>query len=101
MNDSMSILLASTILALGGFGLYMYKSSDDGEKKGGTNDEYDEDSIFGKSSIFDWGKSADDEDNIYNGEEDDYNDDETYKPRKRGRKTLRNKKSNGLTKRRY
>lgn len=33
MNDSMSILLATTILALGGLGLYMYKSSDDDKKK--------------------------------------------------------------------
>ena len=102
MNDSMSILLATTILALGGLGLYMFKSSDDNEKKGGTNEEYDEDGLFGKSSIFDWGKNDDeDEDNIDNENEDENYEEEHYKPRKRARKTLKNKKTNASSKRRY
>ena len=29
MNDTMSLVLATAILAVGGLGLYMYKSSDD------------------------------------------------------------------------
>ena len=29
MNESISLLMATTILALGGLGLYMFKSSDD------------------------------------------------------------------------
>ena len=43
MNDTMSLLLATTILAAGGLGLYMYKSTD-GNKKGGKyeDDVYDE-----------------------------------------------------------
>ena len=102
MNDSMSILLATTILALGGLGLYMFKSSDDNEKKSGTNEDYDEDGLFGKSSIFDWGKNDDeDEDNIDNENEDENYEEEHYKPRKRARKTLKNKKTNASSKRRY
>jgi hypothetical protein len=91
----MSILLATTILALGGLGFYMYKSSDD--KRGGGDEEYNEDNLFGSSSFFDWGKNdseVEDEKNY-----DDYEDD--YKPRKRGGKTQRNKRTNGNSKRRY
>ncbi len=97
MNDSMSIILATTILALGGLGLYMYKSSDN-EQKGG-NAEYDEEGIFGKSSFFDWNRKKDDNDNS----EDDIEefDEEEYKPRRRSTKTQRNRRTNGTSKRRY
>lgn len=99
MNDSMSILLATTILALGGLGLYMYKSSDDNQK--GGNEEYDEEGIFGTSSFFDWDKNNDEEDeeNKKQNDDEDFID---YKPRKRGgSKTQRNRKTNGTSKRRY
>ena len=33
MNESISLLMATTILALGGLGLYMFKSSDDENQK--------------------------------------------------------------------
>ena len=98
MNDSMSILLATTILALGGLGLYMYKSSDD-DKKERENDVYNEDSIFGNGF---WGFTNDKEDD--NKEENNIIEEfeeEDYKPRKRGAKTHRNRKSNGASKRRY
>jgi hypothetical protein len=99
MNDSMSILLATTILALGGLGLYMYKSSDD-DKKEGEDDVYNEDSIFGNGF---WGFTNDKEDD--NNKEDnniiEEFEDEDYKPRKRGAKTHRNRKSNSASKRRY
>ena len=103
MNDSMSILLATTILALGGLGLYMYKSSDD-DKKEGENDGYNEDSIFGNGF---WGLNDDKEyDNNKEDNKEDNNiieefEEEDYKPRKRGSKTHRNRKSNGASKRRY
>ena len=92
MNDSMSILLATTILALGGLGLYMYKSSDDNQK--GGEEEYDEGSLF--SGNF-WGtKDVDDK------QEDDLElDEEDYKPRKKNVKTLKNRKSTGSSRRRY
>lgn len=94
MNDSMSILLATTILALGGLGLYMYKSSDDSQKGG---EEYNEDSIFGGNfwSLSD-DKSSDDE-----KIDEDFEEEEDYKPRRKNAKTQRNKKSTGTSRRRY
>lgn len=91
MNDSMSILLATTILALGGLGLYMYKSSDDTQKD--SEDEYNEESIFGGNF---WGSSDDknDDENIDENLEDD------YKPRKRNAKTQRNRRT-GSSRRKY
>ena len=99
MNDSMSILLATTILALGGLGLYMYKSSDENQK--GGNEEYDESSLFGENF---WGfsddKNVDDEKDDENLEE--YLEEEyDYKPRKKNAKTQKNKKPTGSSRRRY
>jgi hypothetical protein len=97
MNDSMSILLATTILALGGLGLYMFKSSDDNQS--GGDDDYNEESIFGSGSLFNWGSS---DNNIeYDEDKLDEIDDADYKPRKRGAKTLKNRKSTGNSRRRY
>jgi hypothetical protein len=104
MNESMSILLATTILALGGLGLYMYKSSED-EQKGGDS-EYDEDGIFGTYSFFDWGNKTE---NNYDDNNDEINSiednlvkyEEDYKPRKKGGKTQRNRRTSGSSKRRY
>ncbi len=103
MNDSMSILLATTILALGGLGLYMYKSSDDDQT--GGNEEYNEDSIF--SGNF-WGSSDDKEDEEKKEKKDDDDvksgeplEDEKIRPRKRIAKTHRNKKMSGSSRRRY
>ena len=93
MNDSMSILLVTTILALGGLGLYMYKSSDDTQKEG--NEEYDEGSLFGGNF---WG-TLDDKNVDENFEED--LDEEDFRPRKKNTKTQKNKKSTGLSRRRY
>ena len=33
MNETMSLVLATTILAIGGLGLYMYKTSDEPDYK--------------------------------------------------------------------
>lgn len=96
MNDSMSIFLATTILALGGLGLYMFKSSDD-KQTGGEDEEYNEDSLFGSGSFFNWGSKEDDEDEDKLEELDD----EDYKPRKRNAKTQKNRKSTGSSRRRY
>lgn len=92
MNDSISILLATTILALGGLGLYMYKSSDDKQK--GDDIEYDEGSIF--SGGF-WGLSDDNE-----TEKVDDELEEDLKPRRKNvAKTQRNRKPTGSSRRRY
>lgn len=121
MNDSISILLATTVLALGGLGLYMFKS-DKTEKINNKNkkhteydyedncdDDYNEDGLFGGSSFFNWGASEDEpkeddtvDDNLEEFE-DDYEKDyeEEYKPRKRGAKTQKNRKSTGSSRRKY
>ncbi len=100
MNDSMSILLATTILALGGLGLYMFKSSDENDTKD-NQDNYDEGSLFGGNF---WGSKHEDEDE----EESDYEDEdesdyeEEIKPRKRNStRTQKNRKSTGTSRRRY
>ena len=49
MNDTMSLLLATAILAAGGLGLYMYKSPDEAQKGG---EDYDEDNLFGSGSFW-------------------------------------------------
>lgn len=97
MNESMSILLATTILALGGLGIYMYKNSDNEEQKGGNDEDYNEDSIFGGNF---WGSKQDDlEEDLEEGLEEGLEED--FKPRRRGGKTQRNRKSTGSSRRRY
>jgi len=92
MNDTMSLLLATTILAAGGLGLYMYKSSDNNQK--GGDDDYDEGTLFGSGSL--WGSNEDE-----NLEENSENEEVYYaKPRTKQGKTKRRKTSGG-TKRRY
>jgi len=99
MNDTMSVLLATTVLALGGLGLYMYKSSDDNKKGGKYDDDYDEDNLFGSGNL--WGSNEDDE--AEHVENEDY-DEEVYEPKPRSKpkasKTKR-RKTGGGTKRRY
>jgi len=87
MRDTISLLVATAILAAGGLGLYMYKSNDDNQDGG---DGYDEDSLFGSGGF--WNKESDLEE-----EEPEY-----YEPKvkARGGKTKRSKRGVG-TKRRY
>jgi len=87
MRDTISLLVATAILAAGGLGLYMYKSNDD-KQDGGEG--YDEDNLFGSGGF--WNTENDLED-----EEAEY-----YEPkvRARGGKTKRSRKGVG-TKRRY
>ena len=95
MNDSMSILLASTILALGGLTLYMFKSPNDVDE----DNEYDENSLFGSGGLFNWGSTEKDpveEDSVEDFEDEDHE----YKPRKRGPKTQKNRKPSS-SRRRY
>lgn len=88
MNDSMSILLATSLLALGGLGLYMYKSSDKEEDESIKDDS----SFFG--GMWEHDEGLDDAD----GNEEDV----AKPPRKRvSIKTQRNRKSMGTSKRRY
>jgi hypothetical protein len=76
MNETMSLLLVATVLAIGGAGLYIYKFEDDLVQDGGN-------------------ESAD----SYN--EDEFNEEITKsKSRTKGGKTKRNRQTNG-SKRRY
>ena len=85
MNETMSLLLATAILAAGGIGLFMLKSNDDGT--------YDDEEIE-----LDEIEDLDALDEFDEDEEDDYD----YKPRSRSNnKTKRNRKSGGSRKQRY
>jgi hypothetical protein len=93
MNDTMSLLLATGILAVGGLGLIMYKGDSD-DKNNESFFDFDLRSYFGN----DKDKNSEDED--YNEDEDE--EIEVYEPpkRSRGSKTKSVRKSSG-TKRRY
>ena len=92
MNDTMSLVLATAILAAGGLGLFMYKSSDDNQKGG----DYDENKLFGSNSF--WGSNNEEEE--LNDEDDDYYEPKVTNRGQRGGKTKRSRKTGG-TKRRY
>ena len=95
MNDTMSLLLATGILAVGGLGLFMYKSGSDHK-----NYNEDSESYFDLKSYF--GNDEKDEDEDNNKEYDEDEEPEFYEPpkRSRGSKTKSVRKSSG-TKRRY
>jgi hypothetical protein len=99
MNDTMSLLLATGILAVGGLGLFMYKTSSDDKSSYMNDDEEEEDNSynFDVSSYFGNNKDNDDNDEEYDDDEP-----EVYEPpkRSRGSKTKSVRKSSG-TKRRY
>ena len=63
MNETMSLVLATAILAIGGLGLYMYKQTDD------------EISYIEDENYYDYGQD-DKDDDFSSDEEDDYDDDE-------------------------
>ena len=100
MNETMSLLLATSILALGGLGLYMFKSSDDTGQNGG-DEEYNEEQLFGSSSLFNW--ASEPSKNKENDVEEEQNEEEEedYRPRKRATKTHKNRKVTGNSRRRY
>jgi len=96
MNDTMSLLLATGILAVGGLGLFMYKNSSEEEtflEEEEDNNSKNDESWFDLRSFF--GNSDD---------KDDENDEELEvyetKTKSRGSKTKSVRKTGG-TKRRY
>ncbi len=98
MNDSMSILLASTILALGGFGLYMFRTSHDDEDNI-KEDKHNEENNMGLSSLFNWEDSPDkDREEIL---DDELEEMEVKQRKKNTGKTQRNRKTTGSSRRRY
>lgn len=107
MNDSMSILLATTVLALGGLGLYMYKSSE-GKDNDAEESEYNEDGLFSSTNLFGWSSN---EEGLDEDKSDDIKDDvslEEVKPRRRNSqnanansKTQRSRKTSSNSRRKY
>ena len=90
MNDTMSLVLATAILAVGGLGLYMYKSADEF-----AFDDYNEDDQNADNL-------SEDDQSVDDLSVDDLSVDDNYdEPKTKGRnKTKRNKK-NGGTKKKY
>jgi hypothetical protein len=89
MNETMSLVLATAILTIGGLGLYMLKSSDEIEYEIYNEEDFD-------NEVLDKNNDLNDEDY----DDQDYEEPE-YEPKVRSRnKTKRNKKSGG-TKRKY
>lgn len=97
MNETMSLVLATAILAVGGLGLYMLKSSDNIEYEIYNEDDFDNEVLDKNNDL-----SDDNYDDNYDENYDDqYYEEQEYEPKVRSRnKTKRNKKSGG-TKRKY
>ena len=88
MKETMSLVLATAILALGGLGLYMYKQSDDFKEYFKEDFSSDSDSDSDSDSVSDSDSQL----------EEDFVD---YEPKIVQRaKTKRNKTSNGTKKKR-
>jgi hypothetical protein len=98
MNDTMSLLLATGILAVGGLGLIMYKTgSNENDDNENDDNENENDGFFDLRSYF-GNSNEDDGDN----EEYKYEEPEVYEQpkRSRGSKTKSTRKNTG-TKRRF
>jgi hypothetical protein len=97
MNDTISLLLATAVLAVGGVGLYIYKTSDDDIKKGGSKNKNKHNDFFQTGNQDDY---LEDE-NDYEEDDDEHEDNESkVRARNVNSKTKRNKRNTG-TKRRY
>lgn len=110
MDDKMSIVLATAVLAFSGIGLYMYKQMNEHDDND-SDDEYsvkedaETDTMFNFSNFFGPDKDNSIDDDI-SSIDSDY---AYYQPKKKQAKTKitsktntkRNRKSTGSTKRRY
>ena len=91
MNDVKSLLIATTVLAIGGLGLYMYKSEEDNFDD--QNDEdYNSDTASETSSQNSYSSDL---------EEIDIDDYKEEKISKKNGGTKRNNKKNGGTRKKY
>lgn len=95
MTEKLSLILATTILAVGGLGLYMYKNSD--EMDDYNEDDYDDDDLSDDTV------SQDDDVSQDNISEDDFVEEEDVydKPKSRSKGKTKRAKKNGGTKRKY
>ncbi len=113
MNDSGSVLLATSLLALGGLGLYMFRMTNDEEdgennhiknkdKDNGNKEENnDQETIFDISSLFSWGASDDKDENQDSVLDNEIQETEIKSRKKTATKTQRNRKSIASSRRRY
>ena len=95
MNDTMSLLLATGILAVGGLGLFMYKNTSEEESYEETSNDKNSENWFDLRGVF---RNSNEDEDEYDKEEEP----EVYEPktRARGSKTKSVRKTTG-TKRRY
>jgi len=97
MNDISSLLMATSILAIGGLGLYMYKNADDNDD---DDISYNEDTFFANDNEDD----NEEEDEVQPDYlEHDYEEleEEIYQPKSKTKgKTKRNRKTTGTKRRR-
>jgi hypothetical protein len=90
MNDIKSLLIATTVLAIGGLGLYMYKSEENELDYENDFSETETNSDLGSEL------SSEDFDNLEELEHDD------YKPKKQKKEgTKKNTKKNSGTRKKY
>jgi hypothetical protein len=91
MNDVKSLLIATTVLAIGGLGLYMYKSEDSAV----DFDLNDENSETASESGSEEESELDFDSDL---EELDYDD---YKPKEKNKGTRKNNKKNSGTRKKH
>jgi hypothetical protein len=89
MNDLNSILIATTVLAIGGLGFYMYKS-----EQGGFNDENE----FYAHDFDNLEEDMEDEDDFSSSSSSEDEDEDEEDDSKRKNKTRRNSNGNSKTK---
>lgn len=87
MNDIKSLLIATTVLAIGGLGLYMYKTE---ENELDYEDEYTES-----------GSELESELDLDNLEEEEIEDLDNYSPKKSKKGTKKNIKKKSGTRKKY
>jgi len=92
MNETMSLVLATAILAMGGLGLYMYKNSDES-----SFEDYDENNENNENDDISVTEDDLSQDDIDDEIEEYYDDYDEPKPKARS-KTKRSKKSGGTRK---
>jgi hypothetical protein len=96
MKETMSLVLATAILAVGGLGLYMYKQSDDFKDGELEDDKYND---FSSDSDSDLGSDLDSQ--LEEEYEEDFIDYEPKTNQKAKAKTKRSKTTGGTRKKKY
>jgi len=96
-NDTMTLFLATSILAIGGIGIYMFNTNDK-PTKGRRNKKVEpvDDSESDEES-----QATEPEPELEPEEEEENNEDDQYVSKSRGSKTKKSRKSTKGTKRRY